>query len=156
MDFHVRSLGWSYIIYGSVSALVSLLILIFLGGLYEAWTWTGESQAFAAVFVGALLGHMLLGVPMVVGGIFLLRLHEWARLMMIIVSALNILNVPLGSLLGGYGLWVLLQPETEPLFSDPVFKGRRAARPVRKPNTRHTSADPITPQIKNATTNLPE
>jgi hypothetical protein len=44
-------------------------------------------------------------------------MEEWSRGVMIITSALNILNLPLGSMLGGYGLWVLLTPETDPLFA---------------------------------------
>jgi len=34
----------------------------------------------------------------------------------IILSVIHLLSIPFGTALGIYGLWVLLQRETEPLF----------------------------------------
>jgi hypothetical protein len=61
--------------------------------------------------------HLLLAIPCLIGGVFLRNYAEWSRGMLIVTSALNIMNVPFGSILGAYGLWVLLAPETDPLFS---------------------------------------
>jgi len=33
-----------------------------------------------------------------------------------VLCAINLLHVPLGTILGLYGFWVLLKPETEALF----------------------------------------
>ena len=33
------------------------------------------------------------------------------------MSALNLINIPLGTIVGAYGLWVLLNKDTERLFS---------------------------------------
>jgi hypothetical protein len=63
-----------------------------------------------AVFV------ILLSGPGVVGGIWLLRHKPWARYLVLVVSVLDLLNVPLGLGIGIYSIWVLLQPETEKLF----------------------------------------
>jgi hypothetical protein len=65
----------------------------------------------------AAVVHFFISIPCIVGGIFLRQLQEWSRGMMIVTSALNIMNVPVGSIIGAYGLWVLLTPETDPLFS---------------------------------------
>jgi len=35
----------------------------------------------------------------------------------IVLSALDLLHVPFGTILGIYGLWVMLKPETEQLFT---------------------------------------
>jgi hypothetical protein len=43
------------------------------------------------------------------------------------------LNLPFGTLLGVYGLWVLFQPETEPLFLDPHFRKLAAAHGKTEP-----------------------
>jgi hypothetical protein len=37
-----------------------------------------------------------------------------------VLSALNLISIPFGTLLGIYGLWVLLNKETEALFASPV------------------------------------
>jgi hypothetical protein len=161
MDSHVRALGWAYILYGALSAVVSLVVLVSFGNVRDAWAWAQASGGLGPVFVGFLLVHAIMGIPMVVGGVFLLRLEEWARLMMVVVSALNVLNLPLGSVLGAYGLWVLLTPETEPLFVDPIFKSRTggAGRQSQMPlpdSADNRSVGGIPPAIKAIRTNLPE
>jgi len=59
----------------------------------------------------------VLSLPGIVTGIGLLRLRPWARILGIVLSALSLLMVPFGSLLGIYGLWVLLSKDTERLFN---------------------------------------
>jgi hypothetical protein len=162
MDHHVRALGWAYIVYGAISGFLSLVTVIFFGGLTDAWVWAEASGGFGPVLIWVLVFHLALAVPMTAGGFFLLRLEEWARMMMIVVSALNILNVPFGSALGVYGLWVLMTPETEPLFLDAVFKSptggrRRDPRSSQPPSAaRRTAAKHAAPSIKDARANLPE
>jgi hypothetical protein len=38
----------------------------------------------------------------------------------LVLAALNLLNVPLGTALSLYAFWVLLKPETEALFKNPA------------------------------------
>ena len=73
----------------------------------------GVLLASSAIF------HIVLAVPCIVAGIHLRSYTEWARGVLIVTSALNILNIPIGSIVGAYGLWVLLAEETDPLFSNP-------------------------------------
>ena len=54
--------------------------------------------------------------PGFVAGVGLLGFKPWARVLTIILSAIELLNVPFGTALGVYGLWILLSRETEPLF----------------------------------------
>lgn len=51
-----------------------------------------------------------------IGGVGLLSYQGWARYIIIIVAALGLLNIPIGTLAGVYSLWVLLQEETIKLF----------------------------------------
>lgn len=53
-----------------------------------------------------------------VGGIGLFAYKAWARYIVIVVSALGLLNIPIGTLKGVYFLWVLLQDETIKLFQE--------------------------------------
>ena len=55
----------------------------------------------------------------VIGGIGLFSYKPWARIMVMIVSAINCLNIPIGTAKGAYSLWVLMQPETIELFESP-------------------------------------
>ena len=56
------------------------------------------------------------GVTTLLAGIGLLKLEPWGRILAIIISAIDLLNVPIGTALGIYGLWVLLDSQTEALF----------------------------------------
>jgi len=60
---------------------------------------------------------LLLSIPGIILGAGLLKLRPWARVLGIVMSALDLLHIPIGTALGIYGLWVLLQPETERLLS---------------------------------------
>lgn len=55
----------------------------------------------------------------VIGGVGLFSYRSWARILVMIVSAVNCLNVPVGTAKGIYSIWVLMQPETIELFEDP-------------------------------------
>lgn len=71
-------------------------------------------------FIGNSIGILLLFISTigVIGGIGLFSFRPWARILVMIVSALNCLNVPVGTAKGIYSLWVLMQPETIELFED--------------------------------------
>jgi hypothetical protein len=47
----------------------------------------------------------------------LITFKPWARVLAIILSALHLLNIPFGTALGIYGLWVLLSNEGERCFA---------------------------------------
>lgn len=68
--------------------------------------------------VGTIVGSVLvfLGIPGLVGGIGLLKFRPWARILVMIVSALDLFNVPIGTMLGVYSIIVLATEETAKLF----------------------------------------
>jgi hypothetical protein len=76
---------------------------------------------FIQILVTVLVGLILvLSLPSLIVGYGLWNLRPWARIMGIVLSVLNLLNIPFGTALALYGFWVLLQPETEALFRQPV------------------------------------
>ena len=127
MDSHVRIFATLSIIFGICSGVATCLILAIFGGPGALWTWAEASGGFGLIATATVLLHLAVSVPVMIGGIFLLGFHEWARYFMVVLCAINLLNPPFGTLLGAYGLWVLMTPETEPLFLDRVL--RRHYRP---------------------------
>ena len=69
--------------------------------------------------VGGVLFFLVaaLSIPGLAVGIGLVKFQNWARIGGLILSAVNLLNFPLGTALGVYGLWVLLSKETEAVFT---------------------------------------
>lgn len=84
-----------------------IAITLLLGG---AITGLGGEQAAAASMVTVGLFTMglvlLLSVPCLVLGVMLLRRGGWSRGMGLTAAVVDLVNFPVGTLLGGYGLWI--------------------------------------------------
>ena len=124
MKQHVSILGVLYIAFGVFGMLIAILVLVLLGGAAGIASMFAQHEPEAAV-AAPILGVVavsvfgliaLLSIHSLAVGIGLVKFKEWARILGLVLSALNLLNVPFGTILGGYGLWVLLNKETEPLF----------------------------------------
>jgi len=65
---------------------------------------------------------LVISLPGLVIGIGLMQFRPWARIAGIVLSALDLFGVPFHTLLGIYGLWVLLNRETEQMFAAPPVR----------------------------------
>jgi hypothetical protein len=116
MASHVRTLGWIYIISGSLGLLAAFVVFVVLAG---AGLMSGDGDAAlitggVGVVVAAFLGVMAL--PSLATGYGLLSFRPWARIAGIVLSVLHLPGFPIGTIMGGYGLWVLLNEEAAAQF----------------------------------------
>lgn len=122
MQQHVKILAILNIVYGSMGALVGLVLMAFFGGLAGVVGLSGDHEAVIGATVLGILATIIplillvISAPSIIAGIGLLKFKSWARILTIVVSALHLLSIPFGTALGLYGLWVLLKPETEAMF----------------------------------------
>ena len=130
MTSHVRALAILQIVYSSLGLLLGVAIFVLFGGI-AAIVGANASldDSVVAVPVLALIGGIaasliiVLSLPRLIAGIGLLKHHNWARILTMIVSVVGLIDVPVGTALGGYGLWVLLHRDAAPLF-EPVVANR--------------------------------
>jgi hypothetical protein len=124
METHVKVLAVLYLVFSALGILLALMFFLAIGvvtGIVGAAA--DPSAASIAIPIIRLGGAALacfflaLSVPGVVVGIGLLKLQPWARVLGIVVSALTLLHIPVGTVLGVYGLWVLFSHDTERLFA---------------------------------------
>ena len=122
MQTHVKVLAILLIVFGAFYVVGGLFLLVLAGGAAGIVGISGDPEALAAIpFIG-LLGSFLmvfllaLGVPKLIAGIGLLKYQSWARILTIVLCALSLINFPVGTAIGAYGLWVMLKDETEALF----------------------------------------
>lgn len=111
IEKHITLVAVLHIVYHALGFLIGLFIftlMAFVGGLVDdpfaarlLW-WVGS---VAATFL------IVLSVPGVIGGVWLLRRKEWARILTLIVGALGLVDIPLGTALGVYTFWVLMQDD---------------------------------------------
>jgi hypothetical protein len=127
MQTHVKVLGVLFIVLSGLGILVAVTLMLAFGaaaGIVGASA-NPHDAAIALPIIGlagtALVAFLLvLSLPGLVTGIGLLKLKPWSRIVGIVLSALHLIHIPFGTALGVYGLWVLLNKETEPLFSAPL------------------------------------
>ncbi len=123
MTTHVKVLGVLYIVLSGLGVCAALFLgLIFgtAGGVVAA---NADADAAVALPIIGLAGTALvifllaISLPGLITGIGLLKFKPWARIVGIVLAAINLINIPLGTILGAYGLWVLLNKDTERLFT---------------------------------------
>jgi len=61
---------------------------------------------------------LLISVPGLIGGIGLFMKKSWARILVLIISVLDLLNIPIGTAVAVYTIWVLVQDDTVKLFTE--------------------------------------
>jgi hypothetical protein len=121
MAAHLRLLSLLLIGVGIGLGLLSLIWLVANGGPSGLMiAFDDASTVMGPIVVGIVFLNILLAAPMVMTGFGLLRAQGWARSMGMVVCALAIISVPVGTGLGAYGLWVLTSLEVEPLFENRV------------------------------------
>ena len=124
MRTHVQILGVLNIAWGILGFLAALLIFLIFGGAMgiigmAAHHDPGANIAISIVgVVGSFIFLVIVitSIPSFVIGIGLLRCAPWSRSAGIVLSAVHLLNIPFGTALGIYGLWVLLSRDSLPLF----------------------------------------
>lgn len=124
MQQHVTVLGILFIVLGAMGVFGALIVLMVFGGAAGIVGVVAQEEPEAAIAIpivgvvglGLCFIILVMSVPQIIAGIGLLKFRPWARILGIVVAILGLMHVPLGTLVGAYGLWVLFSGETEALF----------------------------------------
>jgi hypothetical protein len=125
MEKHVTLVAIINIVFGSIGILVGLFLLVVItfGGLISG---DPEAMSITGIVGTTLCGFfLLLSVPEVIGGIGLLKRRGWAKILVLIISILDLVNIPIGTAIGIYAIWVLLNDKTAQLFTNTPASGRK-------------------------------
>ena len=124
MITHVKVLAVLFIALSALGVLAALFLMVALGGAagIVGAAADPEDAAIALPIIGltgtALIALLLiLSVPGLITGFGLLSFKPWARILAMVLAVLQLVNIPLGTILGIYALWVLLNKETDRLFA---------------------------------------
>lgn len=61
---------------------------------------------------------IIISVPGILAGMGLYKRKEWARILTLILSVIEIFSFPFGTAIGIYSIWALIQPETVSAFGN--------------------------------------
>jgi len=113
---HATIVGWLLIVTNALFLLLAAFLFTLLVGIGVA---VGDPEARRILaIVGTSLAVLLtaLGIPGIVAGAGVLARRSWGRILAIVVAVLSLLNFPIGTIIGIYAIWVLLQESAAAYF----------------------------------------
>ena len=119
METHVLILGWIYLLGNAFLLMMGGLALFFFMGI---GVMSGELEAAGILTVVGMTGlvfFVALALPGIFAGYGLLKRKSWARVLTLVLGVLNLFSFPVGTVIGVYTLWVLLQEEATEFFAIP-------------------------------------
>lgn len=120
MEKHVNVVASLHIglsIFGILVSLIVGVILSLVGSFIDDPMAVKILPIIANVVIWVII---VLSIPGIIAGIGLFKRKEWARILTLILSVIKLMNIPIGTAVGVYSIWVLVQDETTALFK-PVF-----------------------------------
>jgi hypothetical protein len=144
MAQHIKAVGILHIAMSAMGLLAGIIILLIFGGLATlvGLNANDHDAAVAAPILGvigvAIAAFLIvLSLPGFIAGWGLLSFRPWARTLTLVISAFDLLNVPLGTALAAYSFWALLSAEGSAMFDRarygayPVPQTQRPGMPIR-------------------------
>lgn len=115
---HVTVVAWLNILGNGFLLMMACFVFFMLSGIGFA---AGDPIAMRVLtIVGIVSGCFMfvLAIPGIFAGAGLLMRKQWGRILAMIVGIFSLLNIPIGTLIGGYTLVVLLQDSATAYFAD--------------------------------------
>ncbi|OFX63722.1 MAG: hypothetical protein A2066_12135 [Bacteroidetes bacterium GWB2_41_8] len=118
MEKHINIIAALQIGLSIFNLLVALLIFTVLklvGGFVDDANANTILSIIADVFAIVLI---IISVPGILAGMGLYKRKEWARILTLVLSIIEIFSFPFGTAIGIYSIWALIQPETVAAFGE--------------------------------------
>ena len=117
MNDHITILAALYIAFSALNIISAIIIFTVIAG---GGMLSGDPEAIAiTATVASAISFVIFifSVPGLIGGIGLMKRKAWARILVIILGFLNLIILPLGTVLGIYTIWALMKDEAAAAFS---------------------------------------
>lgn len=116
MEKHINiiaSLRIGFSILGLLIGGIIFTVLYFIGDFVD----DHEAEVVLTIVANVVMVLILiLSIPGIIAGIGLFKRKEWARILTLILSVLDLFNIPVGTAIGVYSIWALVQPEVVEQF----------------------------------------
>ncbi len=147
MQTHVPIVGWLFIAYSILNMIGGLIAFALI--MSGSWFWTQLGQLEPAVsdpeatrvfaifntltvLTAVVIGVLVIGlaIPALIAGLGLLARKSWARIFGVIVSVFMLFGFPVGTLIGIYAIFVLMQDAALNYFVSPPRRLQTAPHPA--------------------------
>ena len=102
-------------IFNLLIALLIFTVLNLVGGFVDEPNANNILSLIADILA---IVFIVISIPGIVAGMGLYKRKEWARILTLILSVIEIFSFPIGTAIGIYSIWALIQPETINEFSN--------------------------------------
>jgi hypothetical protein len=116
MRKHVSIAAILQIVFGAILVIAAMAIAFAFGFVDQFVDDPTAVKVLGIVGTPLVVLFLLFGGLMIAGGVGLFYCKPWARILTLVMGAIGLLNVPIGTLKGVYIIWVLVQSETISLF----------------------------------------
>ena len=118
IEKHIPVLGYLYIVFNIIGLLFGILVwVLFSFAATLPSVYPEDAVVIHWLAMAVVVISVLLSAPGIIGGFGLLRRKNWARITLIVLGFLNLINLPFGTALGIYTLWVLFRDESAQFFT---------------------------------------
>jgi len=110
---HVNTLGILWIVYGVLTAIGGLIMLLVANAFFGPWMQGQETPMPPFIrpmigFIGTLL--VITALVRILAGWALYAKQSWGRILALILGFLSLIDFPFGTAIAIYTIWVLLSP----------------------------------------------
>lgn len=102
-------------IFNLLVALVIFTVLKVVGGFVDEQN-ANTILSLIADFLAFLF--IIISIPGIIAGLGLYKRKEWARILSLVLSIIEVFSFPVGTAIGVYSIWALVQPETVSAFGN--------------------------------------
>ena len=116
MEKHINTVAALQIglsIFNLLIAFLIFTVLKLVGGFVDD---TNGATILSLIADILAIVFIIISVPGILAGMGLYKRKEWARVMTLILSVIEIFSFPFGTAIGIYSIWALTQPETVTCF----------------------------------------
>jgi hypothetical protein len=127
LDVHVKVVGWLFIITNAFLLTIGVMGLFFMFGIGVIAQDLTAFQVLGVLGTAGLIFFSILGLPGIIAGVGLLRRTVWGRVLALVLGILGLTAFPIGTFIGLYTVFVLLQNSASAYFGGPSIQSKPMA-----------------------------
>ena len=119
MEKHINVVAALQIGLSIFNLLIALLVFTVLKVVVGFVEEPQAGNILSIVADGLAIVFIVISVPGILAGIGLYKRKEWARILTLVLSVIEIFSFPFGTAIGIYSIWAMIQPENVVAFGKP-------------------------------------
>ncbi len=113
---HIRVVAWLHVVGAFLLAATGVFLFFFFAGMGAGAEDPEAFRILGALGFSLVLFMFLIALPGLLAGYGILKRRPWSRVLGIVVGTLDLPLFPIGTVIGVYTLWVLLDREALDYF----------------------------------------